>query len=140
MSNTYDFLYADGSVKRSVSYGFKTALIGTQFMYTAKFKVGMLKANFIDEYLAGRLPDNLVARGGATDKRGKYTVHYVFTTTNCAERDVLWQALKYAEAFALRKQADLAELKAQGYHTVEEYERQQNYAWQAQIQVDDLPF
>lgn len=140
MSNTYTFLYADGSVKRTVGYGFKSALIGTQFMYTAKFKVCTLKANFIDDYLVGRLPDNLVARSGATDKRGNYTVHYVLTTTSSAERDVLWQALKYAEAWDLRRQADLAELKAQGYHAVEEYERQQNYAWQAQVQVDDLPF
>jgi hypothetical protein len=140
MNTTYTFLYADGSVKRTVSYGFKTALIGTQFMYTAKFKVNTLKANFIDEYLVGRLADNLVARSGNADKRGNYTVHYVLTTTNSAERDVLWQALKYAEAFALRKQADVAELKAQGYHAVEEYERQQNYAWQAQVQADDLPF
>lgn len=138
--NTYTFLYADGSVKRTVKYGFNNALIGTKFMYTVKFKVTTLKANFIDEYLVGRLPENIVARSGNADKRGNYTVHYVLVTENKQESDVLWQALKYAEAFALRKQADVAELKAQGYHAVEEYERQQNYAWQAQVQADDLPF
>jgi len=132
-------MYADGSVKRTVGYGFKTALIGTQFMYTAKFKVGLEKAEFIDAYLVGRLPENLVARSGASDKRGNYTVHYVFTTTNHAERHILWEALKYAEAWDLRRQADIAEKKARG----EWYPMQEQEEKPVRVEFmddDDLPF
>lgn len=134
MSNTYNFLSVGGSAKQTIAFGFKSRVLGPKFLHTVKFRVNDTKAEFIDKYLVGRLPEFIVSKDRAKNRKGHYATTYMFVTEDYAQKDVLWEALKYAEAYDLRKQADLAEVKAKGWQAVDEYNMLQQQVF------DDLPF
>ena len=146
MSNTYNFLSVGGSAKQTIPFGFKSRVLGPKFLYTCKFRVNDTKAEFISKYLVGRLPEFIVSKDRVKNRRGHYATTFMLVTEDYNQREVLWQALKYAEAFDLRKQADFAEVKAKGWQAVDEYNMQQQQL-EMEIQgynsldaVDDLPF
>jgi len=64
----------------------------------------------------------------------------MFVTEDYAQRSVLWEALKYAEAYDLRQQADEAEfLATHRKWEVPELTQQWDLTSMGQID-DDLPF
>lgn len=135
-----------GSAKQTISFGFKSRVLGPKFLFTCKFRVNDTKAEFISKYLVGRLPEFLVSKDRVRNKRGHYATTFMLVTEDYSQRDVLWQALKYAEAYDLRKQADFAEVKAKGWQAVDEYNMQQQQllmeiqGYNTLDAVDDLPF
>jgi hypothetical protein len=140
MNNTYIFRPLCGSAKRSVRFGFRNDFVGTQFLHTVKFRVNSVKAEFIDQYLVGRLANELVGKDSCHDKRGTFAHTYVLTTSNSMEANVMWQALCNAKAHEHRKKADLLAVQALGYHSVEDYERHMEYDMRMREIHDDLPF
>lgn len=128
-----------GSAKQTIGFGFKSKVLGTKFLYTCKFRVNDTKAEFIGKYLAGRLPNLLVSSDRQRQKNGSYATTFMMVTEDHEQSAVLWGALKYAEAYNLRKQAEEAEFLATNYKLqLEELKRNQ-----VEVQldkVDDLPF
>lgn len=114
-----------GSAKQTLAFGFKSRVLGPKFLYTCKFRVNDTKAIFLKSYLVGRLPERLVSSDRVINKRGHYATTFMMVTEDPQQQQVLWQALKYAEAYDLRKQAEFAEAKAQGWDAVEKYKEQQ---------------
>lgn len=114
-----------GSAKQTLAFGFKSRVLGPKFLYTCKFRVNDTKAIFLKYYLVGRLPERLVSSDRVINKRGHYATTYMMVTEDPQQQQVLWQALKYAEAHDLRKQAELAEVKAQGWDAVAKYKEEQ---------------
>ncbi len=156
MSNTYNFMSVGGSAKQTLAFGFKSRVLGTKFLYTCKFRVNDTKAIFLKYYLVGRLPEKMVSSDRVINKKGHYATTYMMVTEDSQQQQVLWQALKYAEAYDLRKQADFAEVKAQGWDAVEKYKTEQeelrvaefgfntwddfDFVSSSQDEADDLPF
>jgi len=140
MSNTYRFLSVGGSAKQTISFGFKSRTVGPKFLYTCKIRVNDTKADFISKYLVGRLPDLLVSSDRVRNRKGHYATTFMFVTEDYAQRSVLWEALKYAEAYDLRQQADEAEfLATHRKWEVPELTQQWDLTSMGQID-DDLPF
>jgi hypothetical protein len=138
MNNTYKFLSIGGSAKQTIPFGFKSRTVGPKFLYTCKIRVNDTKAEFIGRYLVGRLPDLLVSHDRLRDRKGHYATTFMLVTEDHAQRSVLWQALKHAEAHNLRQQADEAEFLANNQRWELE-ELKLKKAWELQV-GDDLPF
>lgn len=140
MSNTYNFMSVGGSAKQTISFGFKSRTIGPKFLFTCKFRVNDTKAEFIGKYLVGRLPDLRVSSDRVRDRRGNYATTFMFVTEDVFEKATLWEALKHAEAFDLRKQADEAEFLATNFKWELEALKADKIQAQFEPEVDDLPF
>lgn len=156
MNNTYNFLSVGGSAKQTLTFGFKSRVLGPKFLYTCKFRVNDTKTIFLKSYLVGRLPERLVSSDRQRQKNGSYATTFMMVTEDAQQQQVLWQALKYAEAYDLRKQAEFAEVKAQGWDAVEKYKEEQEeqrvagigysdewddrYDFVTSSDDDDLPF
>ena len=129
-----------GSAKQTISFGFKSRVLGPKFLLTCKFRVNDTKAEFISKYLVGRLPDFLVSKDRVMNKKGHYATTFMMVTEDCYQKAVLWEALKYAEAYDLRKQADEAEFLATNFKWQLEELKQNQVQIQFEEEVDDLPF
>jgi uncharacterized protein (DUF1330 family) len=141
MNTTYNFLSVGGSAKQTISFGFKTRTIGPKFLFTCKFRVNDTKAEFIGKYLVGRLPDFLVASDRVQNRKGHWATTFMMVTEDVYQKAVLWEALKYAEAYDLRKQADEAEFLAHNFKWELEALKQDKYQVQFEPDTtDDLPF
>lgn len=141
MNNTYNFLSIGGSTKQTVAFGFKTRTIGTKFLFTCKFRVNDTKAEFISRYLVGRMPERLVSADRVRNKRGHYATTFMLTTEDVHQKALLWEALKYAEAYDLRKKAHEAEFLAHNFKSDLTALKEDQYQIQFEPDTtDDLPF
>jgi hypothetical protein len=140
MSNKYNFLSVGGSAKQTIPFGFKTRTLGPKFLFTCKFRVNDTKADFIAKYLVGRLTDLRVSADRVRDRRGHYATTFMFVTEDVFEKATLWEALKYAEAYDLRKQADEAEFLAHNFKSDLVALKEDQYQVQFEPEIDDLPF
>ncbi len=140
MSNKYNFLSVGGSAKQTIPFGFKTRTVGPKFLFTCKFRVNDVKANFIATYLVGRLPDLLVSSDRVPNRRGHWATTFMMVTEDVMQKAVLWEALKYAEAYDLRQQAVEAEFLAHNFKSELRALKEDQYQVQFEPEVDDLPF
>lgn len=140
MNTTYNFLSVGGSAKQTISFGFKTRTLGPKFLFTCKFRVNDTKAEFIGKYLVGRLPDLLVSSDRVQNRKGHWATTFMMVTEDVYQKAVLWEALKYAEAYDLRQQAEEATFLATNFKWELEALKADKYQVQFEPDTDDLPF